>query len=120
MSKMYIYISDAESWLASANTDPDGEPFDHSFRNAYRQHLIQVTVSESMEDHGWLLVGELDVPEINPSDDVVRKAALDKIEKQEKKQVAENEVAMQRFDERRQKLLAITHQADDGIDGLVI
>jgi len=107
--KVYIYISDAEGWLRNLNMDPDGNP------DAYREHYIQVTTSDGMDEHGWVRIGEMELPDFNVTDDQLRKAALGNIDREEKKQVAENEVKMQRFDERRQQLLAITHQPADDI-----
>lgn len=96
--KMYIYITNPESWLSLPPT--------------HRGHLLQIHDSDSMVEYGWILVQEMEVDVSHMSDDVIREAALKKINDDEQRQVAENEVQMQRFDERRQKLLAIEHQPD--------
>ena len=96
--KAYLYITDPESWLKNA---PEN-----------RGHLLQLSESENMTEYGWHLIKimKINVSEIN--DDEMRAAALKKIDIEEKKQVAENEVRMWRFEDRRQKLLAIEHQAE--------
>lgn len=95
--KQFVYISDPEQWLSQSED--------------VRSGLLYMTDSPDMTDYGWVLVQEVDI-QVDVSDDIVRKAALAHIEKDEKKAVAENEIKMQRFKERRQKLLAITHQVE--------
>jgi hypothetical protein len=101
--KIYIYISDPEGWIKNVNRDPDGDP------NIYRSHYIHTTTSDGMDEHGWALIGDVVLPDIEVSDAQLREAALANINREEEKQVAENEVKMQCFEDRRQKLLAITH-----------
>lgn len=98
--KIFGYITDPEGFLSGGDVNVE--------------NYIHFTDSDGMEAHGWIMVAErdLDLPTIDI--DRIRKAALGVIEVQQKKEIAEHEVKMQMFDDRRQRLLAITYQPDPG------
>lgn len=98
--KQYVYITSPESWL---NNGED-----------YRDHLLSITESDNMEEYGWVQVAEIDI-DVDVADDELRAAALQKIADDEQKQVAENEVRMQQFNNRRQKLLAIEYDPSPNV-----
>lgn len=99
MPTQHLYINDPEAYLRHRG--------DEEFVNSY---LLTVTDSDSMATEGWMYICPVELPPFKVTDDELRRCALDKISAAEKRQMAENEKRMQEFEERRQKLLSITHQ----------
>jgi hypothetical protein len=96
--KLFAYITNAEQFL-------QGDEFSIA-------SSIHVTSHEDMSDYGWFPLGPVDINLEDLNMDDLRRAAVDEIKKDEKKEMAEHEVRMQKFEERIQKLLAIAYQPE--------
>jgi len=94
--KLFIYVSNPEAFM-----DLD---------QWTREHSITATTSDGMEDHGWVLIQEIEIDVDSIDINRVRELALKSIKEAEQKERAEFEVKMQSYEERRRRLLAITHQ----------
>lgn len=96
--KLFAYITNAEQFL-------EGSEFSIA-------SSIHVTSHDDMSEYGWFPLGPVNINVEGIDVDLLRGVAVEEIKKDEKKEMAEHEVRMQRFEERRQNLLAIAYRPE--------
>lgn len=96
--KLFVYITNAEQFLS-----------DDEWSVATSIH---VTTHDDMSEYNWYPLGTVDIDVESVDRDEVRAMAVNEIKKDKKTEQAQHEVKMQQFDERIQKLLALTYNPE--------